>query len=110
LVDFEYPAENGALYLDVKLEKRVCAIIKPYAYKYLEAKEMWEDTLTLLNGVNTIRDLEATLPTLVPYLPQDGAESTTALVPVEQYDKINRFFQVHKPKENTQEQKEVSGE
>jgi len=104
LVDFEYPSRLGTAGLDSKFKKRVIGIVKPYVYKLRETEEMWNSINTLLKGVSTFKDLEESLPSLLPYLPQDGAAPVTALVPAEQYDKINRFFQVFKSRE------EVAGE
>jgi len=100
LIGFEYPSSDThqSYFTDV-LTKRAHEIIKPYARRFYEVKAVYEDTLTLLNSVSTLDDLRKFLPSLVPYLSLEDEKPVTALVPIQRYTKINKFFKAHEPKE-----------
>jgi len=90
---FEIPSNSGSkVYFDGAHEKQATSILRSYMVKYLTAREAYENMQQVLLGISTFKQLEETLPELVKYLPKDQTESVTALVPIEQINKVKALF------------------
>ena len=94
--NYQIPARSGCnnIYLDAKYLKRAITLIKPYAYKFNEAVEMFNEMITALDSISTVKMLEENLPSLVPFLTL-SEKGTTALIPLQQFQKINKFVTTH---------------
>jgi hypothetical protein len=90
----EYPSRNlSPEYLDDAYKKRAEDILRPYMVKYLTAKKSYEGIKQILLGLTTYKQLEEIIPELVQYLPKTATEAVTALVPVEQINRIRSLLQ-----------------
>jgi hypothetical protein len=93
-LSFEYPSDElNSEYLDSAYKKRAEDILRPYMVKYFTAKKYCEDIQQILLGINTYKQLEETVPELMKYLPRTTAEAVTALVPIEQINRIRNMLQ-----------------
>jgi hypothetical protein len=79
--------------LDSAYKKRAEDILRPYMVKYFTAKKYYEDIQQILLGLNTYKQLEETVPELMKYLPRTTSEVVTALVPIEQINRIRNMLQ-----------------
>ena len=78
-------------YLDDKYHKRAVEILRPYMINYLTARKAYDDIKQVLLGINTFKQLEESLPELAKYLPI-VVNVVTALVPIEQINRIKTLF------------------
>jgi hypothetical protein len=91
---FEYPSLNiGTVYLDSAYKKRAEAILRPYMLQYFIAKKYYKDIQQILLGLATYKQLEDTVPELTKYLPQTAVKAVTALVPIEQINRVRNLLQ-----------------
>jgi hypothetical protein len=91
---FEYPSqEKGYDYLDASFQKRAEDILRPYMVRYFTAKKYYEDIQHILLGLNTYTQVEDVVPELAKYLPRTETEAVTALVPIEQINRIRNLLQ-----------------
>jgi hypothetical protein len=64
--------------------------------EYFTAKKYYEDIQQILLGLHTCKQLEEIVPELMKYLPGTTAEAVTALVPIEQINRIRSLWQKEK--------------
>jgi hypothetical protein len=79
--------------LDSAYKKRAEDILRPYMVKYFTAKKYYEDIQQVLLGLNTYKQLGETVPELMKYLPRTTTKAVTALVPIEQINRIRNMLQ-----------------
>jgi len=94
---FEIPCSSGccwSVYLDDSYKEKVEDILRPYMVQYLTAEKVFKNIKQVLLGINTFKQLEDTLPELVKYLPERATRGTTALVPIEQINRVKVLFQL----------------
>jgi len=89
---FKIPATRSYVYLDGSYKKQAEDILRPYMIQYLTAEKSFKDIRQVLLGINTLKQLEDTLPELVKYLPRTSAGEVTALVPIEQISRVRALF------------------
>jgi hypothetical protein len=90
---FEYPSRyNHDEYLDSAYKKRTEDILRPYMVRYFTAKKRYEDICQVLLGVNTCKQLQDTVPELMKYLPKTEGGVVTALVPIEQINRVRSLL------------------
>jgi hypothetical protein len=93
-LSFEYPSQNyNPDYLGDEYRKHAEDILRPYMVKYFTARKYYEDIQQVLLGINTYKQLEETVPELMKYLPETATEAVTALVPIEQINRIRNLLQ-----------------
>jgi hypothetical protein len=61
--------------------------------KYFTVEKCYEGIKQVLLGINTCKQLEETVPELMKYLPGTTTEAVTALVPIEQINRIRNMLQ-----------------
>jgi hypothetical protein len=89
-----YPSRRAAIdYLDGAYKKRAEDILRPYMAKYFTAKKYYEDIQQILRGLTSYTQLEEIVPELVKYLPRTATEAVTALVPIEQINRVRNLLQ-----------------
>jgi hypothetical protein len=79
--------------LDRTFQKRAEDILRPYMIKYFSARKYYADIVQILLGLSTYKQLEATVPELMAYLPKTETAKVTALVPIEQINRVRNLFQ-----------------
>ena len=92
---FKIPSKRDvhlAVYLDKKYHKKAMAILRPYMINYLTAEKAYDEIKQVLLGVNTSKQLEESLPELAKYLPNAADGAVTALVPIEQINRVRSLF------------------
>jgi hypothetical protein len=60
--------------------------------EYFTGRKYYEDIQQILLGLNTYKQLEETVPELAKYLPRTTAEAVTALVPIEQINRVRNLL------------------
>ena len=92
-IDFEYPSRNiNADFLEKKYQKQAEGILRPYMVRYLAAKKYYEDVKQLLLGITTSKQLRDVVPELAKYLPDTETAAVTALVPIEQINRVRNLL------------------
>jgi predicted aldo/keto reductase-like oxidoreductase len=61
--------------------------------QYLTAEKYYEEIKQVLLGINTRKQLEDTIPELAKFAPETAAGEVTALVPIEQINRVRSFLQ-----------------
>jgi len=89
---FRIPTTTGVAYLDNSYKNKVEDILRPYMIQYFTAKKAFENIQQVLRGINTTKQIEDMLPEFKKYLPID-TEKITALVPIEQINRVKMLFQ-----------------
>ena len=89
---FAIPNKYNVPYLPDKYKKQVENILRPYMIEYLNAKKSFKEIKSVLQSLNTYKQVEESLPELAKYLPKTSLDSTTALVPIEQFNRVRALF------------------
>ena len=90
---FEIPTRREYTpYLADKCHKKAMEILRPYMISYLTAEKAYGEIKQVLLSINTSRQLEESLPELAKYLPDTAKGAVTALVPIEQINRVRTLF------------------
>jgi hypothetical protein len=93
-LSFKYPWNREYPYsLGQEFDAPVENILRPYVVQYLTAEKYYEEIKQVLLGINTRKQLEDTIPELVKFAPETVAGEVTALVPIEQINRVRSFLQ-----------------
>jgi hypothetical protein len=93
-LSFEYPSKDERIgCLDYAYHKQVVDILRPYLIQYFTARKYYEDIQQVLLGLSTYKQLEETVPELAKYVPRTTTGTVTALVPIQQIDRIRGLLQ-----------------
>jgi hypothetical protein len=107
-LSFVYPSRRSSGdCLECTSNKQVAGILRPYMVKYFTAKKYYMDIVQILLGLSTYRQLEDTVPELAKYLPGTAVEAVTALVPIEQINRVRNLLQNQVPKTDAGEEQKV---
>lgn len=97
---FTYPSEGaGCLYLDYSnkdVQKQIHDILHPYAVDVITALRYYTELQQVLLGVSTYKQLEVVIPECLKYTPYRVFGPGTALVPIEQINRVRSMFQKKK--------------
>ena len=90
---FKIPSDGAYTpYLAETHHKKAVEIIRPYMINYFAARKAYDEIKRVLLGVNTSKQLEESLPELAKYLPNAADGAVTALVPIEQINRVRSLF------------------
>ena len=93
-ISFKYPSKSSSAdFLNDGYQKQAEDILRSYMVKYFTARKYYEDIQQILLGITTYKQLEDIVPELAKYLPKTSSEAVTALIPIEQVNRVRNLLQ-----------------